>query len=344
VVEPAAGLDAHSPVPAIAPRITLSAWLRRVFAYETWVLALSILYFLVLLPFAPDLGNLENLELIVHNMLPLCAVAIGQTLVLLTGGIDLSVTSIIALCSVGGAWSMTTWGLPGGLDFVVGSFVMLAIGAFVGWLNGMAITRLSMPPFMVTLATMMFGSGFAVYLTRSNGIPGLPHSLAVFSQEGIGPIPYALLVVAPVGILCHGFLGKTKAGRWLFAVGANGRAAQISGVPVKRVTLLAYGLCGVLAALSAVLYTGRLETGSPVLGQRVFLDVIGATVIGGTSLFGGRGSVLGTVYGVLFITLIDNSLNILGLSNFTILMIKGTVILFAALGDGLRRRRLGAGR
>jgi len=342
VVDPVSAVDASASVPSNT--LNLSGLVRRLFASETWVLALSVIYFLVLLPFAPDLGNLENLELIVHNMLPLCMVAVGQTLVLLTGGIDLSVTSIIALCSVGGAWSMTSWGMPGTAGFLVGGLVMVAIGALVGLFNGMAITRLTMPPFMVTLATMMFGSGLAVYLTRSQGIVGLPESLAAFTQEGVGPVPYALLLVAPVALVCHGFLTRTKAGRWLFAIGANAKAAQISGVPVKRVTIMAYVLCGVMAAFSALIYTGRLETGSPVLGQRVFLDVIGATVIGGTSLFGGRGSVLGTVYGVLFITLIDNSLNILGLSNFTILMVKGTVILFAALGDGLRRRRLGGGR
>jgi ribose/xylose/arabinose/galactoside ABC-type transport system permease subunit len=133
-------------------------------------------------------------------------------------------------------------------------------------------------------------------------------------------------------------LTRTVLGRWLFAVGGNARTALVSGVPVERVVLFAYVACAVCAAVASILYTARLETGSPVLGQRILLDVIGAVVIGGTSLFGGRGSVLGTVYGALFITLLDNGLNLMGLSSFSVLMVKGTVILAAALVDAIRER------
>ena len=112
----------------------------------------------------------------------------------------------------------------------------------------------------------------------------------------------------------------------------------MSGVPVERVVVFAYVACALCAAVASILYTARLETGSPVLGQRILLDVIGAVVIGGTSLFGGRGSVRGTVYGALFITLLDNGLNLMGLSSFSVLMVKGTVILVAALVDAIRER------
>lgn len=322
-------------LPALGARRRLALWM----ASDLWVLALSVAYFLLLLPLAPDLGRPSNLQLIFSNALPLSAVALGQTLVLVAGGIDLSVTSIIALCSVSGAWAMTGWGLSGGAAFAVGALVMGLVGVLVGVANGQAVTRLGMPPFMVTLATMMFGGGLAIWATRSRGIPGLPEPLAVFAQEGLGPLPWAALLVVPLILAAHFVLSRTVLGRWLYAVGANAKAARVSGVPVDAVIRTSYVLCGVCAAAGALLYTGRLETGSPVLGQRIFLDVIGAAVIGGTSLLGGRGSVLGTVFGVLFITLIDNSLNILGLSSFTILMAKGGVILLAAWADVARARR-----
>jgi ribose/xylose/arabinose/galactoside ABC-type transport system permease subunit len=151
-------------------------------------------------------------------------------------------------------------------------------------------------------------------------------------------VPAALLVVGPLALGAHLLLTRTVLGRWLYAVGGNPRTARVSGVPVERVVLLAYVACAACAAVASILYTARLETGSPVLGQRILLDVIGAVVIGGTSLFGGRGTILGTFYGALFITLLDNGLNLMGLSSFTVLMVKGAVILAAALVDAIRER------
>jgi ribose transport system permease protein len=314
---------------------------QRVLASDAWMLLLSVAYFLVVLPFAPDLANAENFALVLSSMLPLFAVTVGQTFVLITGGIDLSVTSIVALASVTGAWVMTSWGLSPVVAMLAGVVAMVVVGAGLGLVNGLAITRLAMPPFMVTLATMMFGSGFALWATRSNAIPGLPEGFNAFAQDGLGFVPQALMLIAPLGVLAHVVLARTMYGQRLIAVGMNARAARVSGVPVSRTVLAAYVVCGIGAAIGAILYTGRLETGSPVMGQRIFLDVIGAAVLGGTSLFGGKGSVVGTLYGVLLITLIDNSLNLLGFSSFTVLMAKGTVILLAALLDAVRSRRLG---
>ncbi len=136
-------------------------------------------------------------------------------------------------------------------------------------------------------------------------------------------------------------LGRSLYGQWLYAVGHNPKAALISGVPVARVIICAYIVSGACAAIAAILYTGRLETGSPVLGQKVLLDVIGATVLGGTSLYGGRGRVMGTVSGAFFLTVLDNSLNLMNLSYFTIMMAKGAVILLAAAIDTVRHRLTG---
>jgi ribose/xylose/arabinose/galactoside ABC-type transport system permease subunit len=307
-----------------------------------WGIALlSVAYLLALAPFVPGFLSAANLGSVLSNFLPLLAVSLGQTLVLVTGGIDLSVTATIALASVAGAKVMTESGgfAPG--SAALGIAAMLAVGVAVGLTNGVAVARLRMPPFLATLAVMTFASGFAIGWTRSQGISGLPASFRGLGGTAFGLFPVSLLVVAPLAIAAHVVLSRTVFGRWLYAVGGNARAARVSGVPVERVLVLAYAACGLCAAVAAVLYSARLETGSPVLGQRIFLDVIGGAVIGGTSLFGGRGTVRGTAFGVLFITLVDNSLNLAGLSSFTILMVKGGVILAAAVLDALRERLVG---
>jgi ribose/xylose/arabinose/galactoside ABC-type transport system permease subunit len=313
--------------------------LTRALLSEHLVLGLSIVYFVALLPFAPGLGRPENLGNLLATLLPLLIAATGQLLVLLTGGIDLSQTSTIALASVAGAAVMnaTDGRLAGSPLAVPGALVaMLLAGAAVGGINGLAVARLKLPPFIVTLTSMMFVSGLAVFLTRSRNINGLP---AAFVALG-GHTWIALLVALAVAGLVHLLLARSVFGRWLFAVGHNATAARVSGVPVAGVVTAAYVASGVLAALASVLYTAQAETGSPVLGQRLLLDVVGATVIGGASLSGGRGSVAGTAAGVLFMKLLDNSLDLLSLSNFGVMMVKGAVILAAALVDAARTRAL----
>lgn len=310
-----------------------------------WVALLCVVLVTVLGPVVPGFSSAANLRNVFSSLLPLLAVAVGQTLVLITGGIDLSVTAVVALASVLGARVMTgDGGLLAGSPLAVTGAVaaMLATGLALGAVNGFSVARLRMPPFLATLAVMIFASGFAIWLTHSINITGLPEGFRLLGAGTLGPLPTALLVVGPLALGAHLLLTRTVLGRWLFAVGGNARTARVSGVPVERVVLFAYVACAGCAAVASVLYTARLETGSPVLGQRILLDVIGAVVIGGTSLFGGRGSVLGTVYGALFITLLDNGLNLMGLSSFTVLMVKGAVILAAALVDAARERLEGA--
>lgn len=307
---------------------------------EHLVLFLSAAYFAAMWPFTPGLAAPENLANIAFAMLPLLIVAIGQTFVLISRGIDLSVTSTIALASVTGALVMnadTGWLRGSAVAVPAGLGAMLAVGALLGLANGAAITRLRMPPFIVTLTTMMFFSGLAIWITKSKNIFGLP---AAFNAIGARALP-AFAVTLSVTVVAHLALSRTLLGRWLYAVGHNERTAYVSGVPVGRVTLGAYVVCGLYAAAASVLYTGRLETGSPTMAQRILLDVIGATVIGGTSLYGGKGKVLWTVFGVLFLTLIDNTLNLQNLSHFTIMMVKGGVILLAAVLDAARHKLAG---
>jgi ribose/xylose/arabinose/galactoside ABC-type transport system permease subunit len=311
----------------------------RLFQSEYLILILCATYFAALAPFTPGFASTGNLANILSAMLPLLVVATGLTLVLITAGIDLSVTSIIALASVVGAMLINgDSGLLAGSAAATpaGVLVMLAIGGFIGLLNGAVITLFRMPPFIVTLTGMMFFSGLAIWLTESKSIASLPPSFLA-----LGKNPWlAGCIAAVVAIVGHLLLTRTLPGRWLYAVGHNPKAALISGVPVNRTLILAYVACGLCAGVAAVLITGRLESGSPVHWRNNLLDIIGATVIGGTSLYGGRGKVLWTVFGVLFLTLIDNSLNLLNLSHFSIMMVKGGVILAAAVLDAVRNRML----
>jgi ribose/xylose/arabinose/galactoside ABC-type transport system permease subunit len=306
---------------------------------EHLVLGLSLVYFVVLLPFAPGLGRPENLGNLLATLLPLLIAAIGQLLVLLTGGIDLSQTSTIALASVAGAAVMNAsdgWLAASPLAAPGALAAMLLAGAAVGAFNGLAVVGLRLPPFIVTLTSMMFVSGLAVFLTRSRNINGLPAAFVALGNRTW----IALLLALAVAALAQLLLTRSLFGRWLHAVGHNPIAARVSGVPVAGVVAAAYVASGVLAALASVLYTAQAETGSPVLGQRLLLDIVGATVIGGASLLGGRGSVAGTAAGVLFVKLLDNSLDLLNLSNFGVTMVKGGVILGAALVDVARTRVL----
>jgi ribose/xylose/arabinose/galactoside ABC-type transport system permease subunit len=330
--------EAASALPA-----SFSALVRRSVLSEYLVLWLSVAYVAAVGPFTPGFFTAGNFTNILITLLPLFVAALGQTIVLIAGGIDLSVTSIIAFASVSGAMIMNGdngWMAGHPLAVPIGVALMLAPGAFIGLLNGMAITRFRMPSFIVTLTGMMFFSGFAIWLTKSKGISNLPAS---FNALG-GNIWVSFALTLVLAGFAQLMLSRSVFGRWLYAVGHNAKASHISGVPVNGVIIAAYVFSGFCASVASVLYTGQGETGSPVLGQRILLDIIGATVIGGTSLFGGRGKIAWTLFGVLFLKLIDNSLNLLSLSIFTITMVKGAVILFAALMDAMRNRWLGGSR
>ena len=304
----------------------------RLIRSEYLVLFLSGILVVALAPFTPGLVSIDNFVNLVGNLAPLFIVAVGLTVVLIAGGIDLSVTSTIALSSIFGGLVMngeTGWLRGHALAVPIGVTAMLVLGAIVGAGNGLVIAKLRMPAFMVTLTSMMFLSGLAIWLTRSKNIPELPRAFTNLGNQ----LWITVLIAAAIGGFSALMLRRSLFGRWLYAVGQNSRTAHVSGVPVDGVIIAAYAASGIFAAAASILYTARLETASPVLGQRILLDVIGATVIGGASLFGGKGKVVWTLFGALFFTLLDNALNLLGLSHFIIMMVKGGVILAAALLD-----------
>ena len=327
---------------------------------DHFVLVVTVLYFLLTWAIYPHMAGRRNLANLFSNVWPLLALVIGQMFVLIVGGIDLSQTSIMAVTSVLGAMVMATrfdpakfqhnplwdvvfseqggW-LAGSAGAVPAAIlIMLAVGVVIGFFNGFAVAKLRMPPFMVTLVAMSFFSGLAIYLTRSENIMHLPDSFIAVGKGAVGPVPSALLIVVSLATLAFVILNLSVLGRWFYAVGQNIRTARVSGIPTERVVILAYVFSGFCAAVGSILYSARLEAGRPTLGRNLLLDVIGAAVIGGISLFGGKGKVLWAVYGVLFFVVLDNSLNKMPLEFYSIDIIKGCVILMAALLDALRTR------
>ncbi len=322
--------------PSNAARLT-----KDIVGSEYFVLFLCLAVFLAFAPFTPGFASRGNVANVLVACLPLLVLATGQTLVLITAGIDLSVTAVIGLGSVVGSLVMggdAGWLRGSPLATPMAVAAMLGTGALVGCLNGLCIAWLRMPAFMVTLTSMMFCSGLAVWLARqavhAESIYNLPPAfLALGHPGGLGALLVALAV-----LVAHLLLTRTLVGRWFYAVGHNPRASLVSGVPVAGVIVGAYVLSGLFASMASILLTARLETGSPNHGKTLLLDVIGAAVIGGTSLFGGKGRVLWSVYGVLFLTLLGNGLNLVNVSDFLITIIKGGVILIAALLDVWRSR------
>lgn len=319
--------------------------LRKIFFSEYLVPILTLGYVLVIWPFVPEIMSVASLKQIGMAMLPLLLLAIGQTFVLIIAGIDLSITSVVALSSVVAASVMSsTSGILAGSGFAV-PFALCAfvlVGLVVGLINGSLVAYLDMPPFLVTLVTNMFIAGSAIwyttFFTTSVSIGNLPE---VFTQIGRGTvfgINIGLLMTVVAALAAHMILARTVFGRWLFAIGHNPVAANVSGVPTKRVTVAAFIICAVFAALASIIYTGRIQTGSPVLGARVLLDVVGAAIIGGVSLFGGKGKIIWVVFGVLFLTTVDTGLQLMGVSQFVTLAVKGGVILLAAAIDATRHR------
>lgn len=236
--------------------------------------------------------------------------------------------------------------------------IMVALAALIGLVNGLAIAILNMPAFMVTLVTMITVSAFAIYLTQSENIAQLPESFVALGKgdlvsvyfgtkdtsqlprkEVFSLITIPMVIALGVAIAAHVLLNRTVFGRHVLAIGINRKAAAISGVPVRRVIVMVFVLSAVCAAIGGILYSARLEAGRPTLGEGTFLlDVIGAAVIGGTSLFGGKAKIFWTVFGVFFFVVLSSALGAMNLSAFQVDMVKGAVILAAALLDVLRTR------
>jgi len=307
----------------------IARWMLGLKQYGIFIGFLAIVIALSLL--SPAFLTFRNLANIVRQTSIHGIMAVGMTFVILTAGIDLSVGSMLALAGVLCA-SFEHWGWP--VPLVVAA--TLLVGCLLGLLNGLVITKGKVTPFVVTLGMMSIARGAAHLFTNAQPISGFSHEfLFLGAGEVLGvPVPIILFLFSVVAAAA--LLQRTRWGRYLYAIGGNPQAARLSGIPVDRCTTLAYVLCGLTAAASAVVLTARLNAAESIAGVGYELDVIASVVIGGTSLAGGRGGVWGTLLGALLIGTINNGMNLLQISAYFQLIVKGLIIVGAVLLDRLR--------
>lgn len=259
-------------------------------------------------------------------------IAAGMTFVILTSGIDLSVGSIL-----GFSGAIAAKMLANGNNIYLSLFMALLIGAVAGMLNGIIITKGKVQPFIATLAIMIFLRGATLVFTngRPIAVPSAEVS-SVFRWIGagqLGGIPVPIIIMAFVFLICYYILNHTRFGRHIYAVGGNEEASLLSGVNTDRVKILAYTISGILAAVAGIIVTSRLSSAQPTAGDGYELDAIAAVVLGGTSLVGGQGTIIGTIIGALVIGILNNALNLMDVQSYYQSIAKAIVILIAVLLD-----------
>ena len=259
-------------------------------------------------------------------------IAAGMTFVILTGGIDLSVGSVVAFAGIIATDAMKL-ALPLPLAFAVAILFGILFGAFSGAFAGAGITRFKVTPFIVTLALMTIWRGAAFVYTEGRPIWELPEAFAYLGGGRILGLPFPTLIMVIVFVLSHIALTKTRFGRYVYAVGGNIEAARLAGIRTNRLLVQVYILCGALASISGILLASRVNSGQPNAGLMYELDVIAAVVVGGTSLNGGRGTIIGTFIGAMLIAVLRNGLNLLNISSYIQQVVVGVVILLAVMID-----------
>ena len=297
--------------------------------------AITILSALVFSLTVPHFADLRNILNIFEQLGVLGFLAIGMTFVMVAGGIDLSCYTVVSAAAVVGATAMVDTD-----SALLGCALMLLVGLGFGAANGVAIAYGRMIPFIVTLSTMVLAQGFAIWYTGAQSVYGLPDDyIDIVSGRLFGVIPMPALLILTVALITGLLLAKTQFGRFVYLTGANEQTARVSGIDIRRTAFSTYVLSGLMAGITAIVLTAIVgaSTTSMVRDERL-MDVIAATVIGGASLKGGSGSVLGTMFGLLFIIILGNVFNLLGVSPFIAMVIKG-LVLVAVIGLDVFRSR-----
>jgi ribose/xylose/arabinose/galactoside ABC-type transport system permease subunit len=290
-------------------------------------------------------GNLTNvLRQITYNAI----LAVGQTFVIITAGIDLSVGSLIQLTGVVMAQFANASGLSGALLVIVTTLVGIAVGCCAGLVNALPVVRLNLPPFITTLAMMLMARGLAFKLSHGEPVPlksnafnalGTQYALHdALAPLGMPGIPWAVLVMLTVVIVFAVVLTRTRFGRYVLAIGGNEEAARLAGINVRLVKTFVYVISGGCAALAGMLLMSRFASGSPQTGVGSELQSIAAVVVGGTSLMGGRGSVVSSFFGALLIGVLNNVMDLLNIESYTQDIVLGAVILLAVMAEEIRKR------
>jgi ribose transport system permease protein len=286
----------------------------------------------------PDFLKRSNLLAVVDRIVVIAVIAIGMTMVIISAGIDLSVGSLIALSAV---IATTVMKSLGGLEapawvVLAGFCAGTAACGLVGGAGGLIVARFKVPSFITTLGIMMMARGLAFMITGGFSIYQVPDALPWLGQGRSLGIPNTVLLLTVLYVIAHVFMAHTRLGRYVYAVGGNEQAARLSGVPVERVTVFVFVMSGLCAGLGGCIQASQLNAGTPNMGLMFELYVIAAVVVGGTSLAGGSGRVLGTLIGAFIISVIQNGMNLLGMESYTQQVVLGGVILGAVLLDKIR--------
>ena len=297
------------------------------------LLGLLLLMWVVLAVATPSFATALNITNLLRQGSLIAILAVGQTFVIITGGIDLSVGAVVGFTTV-----IVALLINAGWPIWAAVLATLLVGIAIGLFHGFGIVKMGLPPFIITLATMTSLRGIGLLMTNGNSISINSDPFQAFSRGSLAGIPYLFWMVILVAIPSYVFLHHTRWGRYLFSVGSNAEAARLSGVNVPRTIFMAYILSGLLAAFVGVLLASRIGIGNPTQGDTYELQAIASSVIGGTSLFGAIGSVHGPLIGSFILSTINNGANLLNVNTFWQRVITGALIIVIVYFDGLRRR------
>jgi len=300
------------------------------------IFGITILLIFIISFLSPNFYKTENILNVLRQSSFLLLVAIGQTLVIITQGIDLSVTTIVSVTGCVAAYFVII--LNGNL--IIAFTIGILSGGIIGLINALLINVGKMEPFLATLSTQIIGYGALLYIT--NGVPIVPYlylkPFAILGRGYIGWLPIPIIVVMIITFIFYIITSNTVFGKYIYAIGGNPNAARVSGINVERTIIYVYIISGLLSGLAGVLLASRLNSGQPNAGKDIVTMSIAATVVGGTSFFGGEGTIWGTFSGVVLIGIIGNGLNLLNVSSFLHQVVIGSIIVMAIIIDRYIKR------
>lgn len=297
------------------------------------LLLVLIVFVIIMMILTPSFMTWANLRNLLIQSTILATLALGVTFVIITGGIDISVGSVEALSAAVGLDLIVNHNVP----VFAGILIIFAIGILIGLVNGVAVANFGIPAMIATLATQSIARGAVLVYTNSANVYA-PASFSFLTTRYFIGLPYIVWLVAILAVIAWLILSKTTLGRSVYAVGGSELAAKLAGIRTKRVIASTYMISGFTAAIAGLLLTIRLESAGASAGDGIEMNVIAAVVIGGTSLFGGRGTIPGTILGVILISLVSNAVNLLGVPPAWDKVVKGVVIIIAALLDANRNK------
>jgi len=295
---------------------------------------IAFIVFILISILIPNFFSVKNIINILVQSSILCLLTIGLTPILITGGLDISLAAIMGLSGIVGTFYIINY-----KNVFIGILIMIFIGILIGIFNGFCATWLKMVPFIVTLSVMVVTTGLSIWITKGGSFSGLPDAFLLIYSLQIGKFPVFLIVLFIFILITHFIASKSFIGRMLFIVGVNEKAALICGIKTRLIKFVTFAIGGLFAGLAAILLISRMKMASASLApDSMVLDYISAAAIGGVSIYGGRGSIIGAALGAIFVTTLSNTMNLLGLGFYSILIIKGLVLIFIVSLERFRNK------